>query len=125
MAAPREGCAAPSRRSVVRSSPSSRGVNAALRARAVACLVLGVLTVALRPRSLCAQACVPADPCTTDGMCTNGRCVGTPQDGGPCDDVNDCTINDRCLPGHSGCRGDPAPAGSVCAGGCGTCLPVL
>jgi len=82
-----------------------------------------LLSVALQPRSLCAQACVPADPCTTDGMCTNGMCVGTPQDGAPCNDVNDCTINDRCLPGHSGCRGDPAPAGSVCAGGCGTCLP--
>jgi hypothetical protein len=88
-------------------------------------LVMAILIVVFVARAGRAQQCEDGNPCTTNDMCTNGQCVGTPVDSGACDDFNDCTINDRCLPGNSGCRGDPAPAGSTCAGGCGTCLPVL
>lgn len=88
-------------------------------------LVVVVLTLMLGARSGSAQQCDDGNPCTANDMCTNGHCVGAPLDIGPCDDFDDCTTNDRCLPGNSGCRGDPVPGGTACAGGCGTCLPVL
>ncbi|MBX3024259.1 hypothetical protein KF840_05035 [bacterium] len=67
-----------------------------------------------------AQKCDDFDPCTSNDMCSNGECMGTPGGSGSCDDGNDCTINDRC-DAFLGCTGDPAPNGTSCAGGCGTC----
>lgn len=67
-----------------------------------------------------AQSCDDFDPCTKNDMCSDGTCMGTPGGTGSCDDGDDCTVNDRCDQ-FLGCTGDPAPVGTQCAGGCGTC----
>lgn len=89
------------------------------------------------------------------GMCTNGQCVGVPLNSGPCDDFNDCTNNDTCFSGQCRgtpsaggacddfqecttgdvctalgdqviCMGaTPAPVGTRCADGCGTCQALV
>src|ERR1043166_10211120 len=59
-------------------------------------------------------------------MCMpDGSCQGTPLTGGSCDIVSDvlCQVNGHCVNGA--CMGDPAPAGSSCASGCGTCEEVF
>jgi hypothetical protein len=74
-----------------------------------------------------AQQCNDFDACTTNDMCRDGECTGTPATGGSCDDFDDCTVNDRCVTdfGEIICRGDPAPAGTECQGGCGTCQALV
>lgn len=67
-----------------------------------------------------AQSCDDFDPCTRNDMCTAEGCMGTRSGGASCDDGDECTINDRCDE-EIGCTGDPAPTGTRCAGGCGTC----
>jgi hypothetical protein len=70
-----------------------------------------------------AQQCDDFNECTANDMCSEGFCTGTLQPGG-CDDGDPCTLNDRCVmdEGFIDCRGDdPAPPGTACAGGCGTC----
>jgi len=52
-----------------------------------------------------AQQCDVLHLCTA-GECRNGRCVGVPRNGGPCDDLNDCTANDTCVSGACRCVGD-------------------
>lgn len=84
-------------------------------------LLAGVAVLVGAP-GMWGQACDDFDACTANDMCSGGTCIGTPQDGGPCDDLDDCTLNDRCLPGNSGCGGEPAPTGTSCAKGCGSCL---
>lgn len=64
--------------------------------------------------------CDDANPCTAGDMCTEEGCAGAPQSGGDCDDFNDCTVEDLCMADGS-CVGSPAPIGTSCAGGCGTC----
>jgi hypothetical protein len=67
-----------------------------------------------------AQQCDDFNECTTNDMCSDGECTGTPRNsGGTCDDFDDCTINDTCTP--DGCMGEPAPVDTTCGGGCGKC----
>jgi hypothetical protein len=74
-----------------------------------------------------AQTCDDFNECTANDICADGECRGSFQDGG-CDDGNPCTINDRCQMDSESepfCIGtDPAPAGTACGGGCGTCQPL-
>jgi hypothetical protein len=74
-----------------------------------------------------AQSCDDFNECTANDMCSNGECTGSFQDGG-CDDNNPCTLNDRCQMDPDSepfCLGtDPAPVGTECGGGCGTCQPI-
>jgi hypothetical protein len=93
-------------------------------ANAVLTSLLLTLAVMLGSLPTQAQVCDDFDACTANDMCSGAECLGTPQDSGPCDDLDDCTINDQCLPGNNGCRGDPAPEGTSCANGCGSCLPI-
>lgn len=69
------------------------------------------------------QQCNDFNGCTANDMCVDGTCTGTPAGGGSCDDFNECTVNDRCVSnfGEITCMGDPAPVGTECQGGCGTC----
>ena len=91
--------------------------------RATQAVIIGaVLSLAVAAG---AQNCDDFDGCTVNDMCSAGTCQGTPQSGGACDDFDDCTVNDRCtndpfLP----CRGDPAPVGTSCSGGCGECQEI-
>lgn len=72
-----------------------------------------------------AQSCDDFNECTNNDMCNGDECVGTPTSTGSCDDFDPCTINDRCdASSPTGCAGSPAPAGTACAGGCGTCQPL-
>ena len=78
--------------------------------------------------ALQAQQCDDFNECTRNDMCSDGTCVGTSAAGESCDDFDDCTVNDHCVGvrGSILCRGDaPAPVGTECAGGCGTCQPLL
>jgi hypothetical protein len=70
-----------------------------------------------------AQTCDDFEPCSSNDMCVDGECIGTPSDSGSCDDFDPCTINDRCT--AMGCMGDPAPVGTTCAEGCGTCQQLV
>ena len=85
-------------------------------------LLLAAFT--LLPGIAPAQQCDDFDDvCTTNDMCSDGVCTGTFHAGG-CDDGDPCTINDHCVMDENGiaCVGtDPAPVGTACAGGCGTC----
>jgi hypothetical protein len=75
-----------------------------------------------------AQTCNDFNECTNNDMCGPEGCMGSFEVGGSCDDFQECTINDRCQndPILGGiCRGDPAPAGTVCSGGCGECLAIV
>jgi len=70
-----------------------------------------------------AQQCDDIDECTANDMCSDGICTGSFH-AGSCDDGDPCTINDHCVMDETGigCRGeDPAPVGTECAGGCGSC----
>src|SRR5262249_18017624 len=70
-----------------------------------------------------AQQCDDFNTCTANDMCSEGSCTGTLQPGN-CDDGDPCTMNDHCVEDEEGvtCRGDdPAPIGTECGGGCGTC----
>lgn len=86
---------------------------------------------AILPRLSCAATPAPGSTCTCgaasadcthlDAACTLGtcipglpaRCVPSPRnEGGPCDDADDCTLTDRCLDGH--CIGSDCPNPSVC-----------
>ena len=71
-----------------------------------------------------AQQCDDGQDCTANDMCSDGVCIGTPQSSGSCDDFDECTVNDRCQP-DSSCRGEPAPLGTACMGGCGTCQQLI
>jgi hypothetical protein len=89
-----------------------------MRARWIGLVAMGVaLAGAANAR---AQSCDDFDECTTNDMCSGEECIGTPTSTGSCDDFNDCTVNDRCDT-TLGCTGDPAPPGTSCGGGCGTC----
>jgi len=86
-----------------------------------------LLMLAAAPKVRAAQTCDDGDACTTNDMCTNGMCSGTFQPGAGCDDGNDCTVNDQCVMDPERgptCEGDPAPTGTSCGGGCGTCQQV-
>jgi hypothetical protein len=89
---------------------------------------IAVLLVAALVGAADAQQCNDFDQCTVNDMCFADRCNGTFADGAGCDDGNGCTVNDRCqidiLLGEV-CRGDTAPQGTSCGGGCGTCLPAI
>jgi Dictyostelium (slime mold) repeat len=70
------------------------------------------------------QQCDTGDQCMTNGMCMpDGTCQGTPLNSGSCDLASDllCMVNGHCVNGE--CVGDPAPDGTSCASGCGTCQP--
>jgi hypothetical protein len=72
------------------------------------------------------QQCDTGDQCMANGMCMpDGTCQGTPLNSGSCDLVSDalCMVNGHCVDGA--CTGDPAPEGTSCASGCGTCQPVF
>lgn len=87
---------------------------------------LGAMGVALMATLACVQAqtCDDFDACTSNDMCAEGNCMGTPLSSGSCDDGNECTINDRC--GLEGlCLGDPAPRDTPCGNGCGKCQPIV
>lgn len=70
-----------------------------------------------------AQTCDDALACTSNDMCVEGNCTGTPVSSGACDDANDCTVNDTCVGGT--CLGEPAPLDTPCGTGCGTCRPIV
>jgi hypothetical protein len=80
--------------------------------------------VALATAGARAQECDDFDPCTVNDMCVDegfgSFCMGTLGGQGSCDDGDECTVNDRC-DAVEGCTGDPAPVGTQCQGGCGTC----
>jgi hypothetical protein len=92
--------------------------------RALPVILLAVMSV----NAASAQQCNDFDACTANDMCIGGECLGSFDDGGSCDDLDACTVDDRCqmdpIRGAI-CRGVPAPPGTVCGGGCGTCLPVV
>jgi hypothetical protein len=70
------------------------------------------------------QQCDTHEQCVTNGMCMpDGTCQGTPLTGPSCDLLSDalCMVNGHCVNGA--CLGDPAPEGTSCASGCGTCQP--
>jgi hypothetical protein len=88
---------------------------------------LVVATALALSRGAYAQTCDDFNPCTVNDMCSGDDCMGTFQAGESCDDFEECTVNDRCQndPILGGiCRGDPAPVGTSCSGGCGTCQAI-
>ena len=91
-------------------------------------LVLAMTVVIAAVAPVRGQQCDDGNACTTSDMCVSEECEGTPATTGSCDDGNDCTVNDRCVPVSptepDGCMGDPAPVGTDCQGGCGTCQSV-
>jgi hypothetical protein len=91
-------------------------------------LILAMIVVTAAVAPVRGQECDDGNACTTSDMCVSEECVGTPATTGSCDDGNDCTVNDRCVPVSptepDGCLGDPAPVGTDCQGGCGTCQSV-
>jgi hypothetical protein len=89
-----------------------------MRIRWIGLVVMGVTLAGAG--GVGAQTCDDFDQCTTNDMCSNGECSGTPTASGACDDFDDCTINDHCDP-ELGCTGDPAPLDTPCGGGCGKC----
>lgn len=93
-----------------------------IRIRTAQLLVAAVLLLSGAAR---AQQCDDFDQCTANDICSDGVCSGSFQTGGSCDDGNPCTMNDRCrMDPDQGtiCVGsDPAPIGTSCDGGCGTC----
>lgn len=95
-----------------------------MKSRALPVIVLATLLA----NRAAAQQCDDFDACTVNDMCIGGECIGSFADGGRCDDLNACTVDDRCqMDPISGpvCRGVPAPPGTTCGGGCGTCQPVV
>jgi hypothetical protein len=92
-----------------------------MRLRTIDWLSVATVVVLMSAPALRAQECDDSDPCTINDMCgADGMCHGTVQAGAACDDFNACTINDTCQAG-GGCMGAPAPVGTACGGGCGTC----
>lgn len=91
-------------------------------------LILAMTVVIAAVAPVRGQQCDDGNACTTSDMCVSEECGGTPATTGSCDDGNDCTVNDRCVPVSptepDGCMGDPAPVGTDCQGGCGTCESV-
>lgn len=91
-------------------------------------LIVAMTAVIAAVAPVSGQQCDDGNACTTSDMCVSEECVGTPATTGACDDGNDCTVNDRCVPVSptepDGCMGDPAPIGTDCQGGCGTCQSV-
>ena len=88
--------------------------------------MLTAAAVLLVAAAAAAQECDDFSPCTSNDMCREGVCTGVFQNTS-CDDGDPCTINDHCVIDELGidCRGDdPAPEGTSCAGGCGTCQPL-
>ncbi len=86
-----------------------------------------ILAVGLTSASARAQSCVDGNECTTNDMCSNGDCNGTPVVGA-CDDGNPCTKNDTCVSGV--CQGTPDTEATCGQQGCegicseqGFCLP--
>ena len=94
-----------------------------MRARSVAANVVLALLCVATAQVAAAQQCDDSNACTSNDMCADGMCTGTPQSSGGCNDFNECTVNDTCQPG-GGCLGTPGTMGTECAGGCGTCQPV-
>jgi MYXO-CTERM domain-containing protein len=75
----------------------------------------GVTTSALDVCALSPDGslCDDRQPCTTDDVCLNKKCVGTPaMDGRPCTDANVCTAGDMCLAGI--CVGTVVADGTPC-----------
>jgi hypothetical protein len=95
-----------------------------MRARGVAANVVLALFCIATAQIAAAQQCDDSNACTSNDMCADGMCTGTPQSSGSCNDFNDCTVNDTCQAGGL-CLGTSAPNGTGCAGGCGTCQPVV
>ena len=91
-------------------------------------LILAMTVVIAAVVPVRGQQCDDGNACTTSDMCMSEECVGTPATTGSCNDGNDCTVNDQCVPVSptepDGCMGDPAPVGTDCQGGCGTCESV-
>lgn len=72
--------------------------------------------------ALPAQECDDFNVCTASDTCFDELCVGTVVPGAACEE--DCLINTRCTE-DGFCDGDPAPDGTPCAHGCGTCQGLL
>jgi len=90
-------------------------------------LLAGIALMLWSAAPVRAQQCDDGNECTANDMCSDGTCSGSFRDGG-CDDGDACTMNDHCemdADGNVICLGDqPAPAGTACGGGCGTCQPI-
>ena len=85
-------------------------------------MVTAVAMLACMAAAARGQQCDTHEQCMANGMCmSDGTCQGTPMTGGSCDLISDtlCMVNGHCVDGT--CMGDPAPDGTSCAGGCGTC----
>jgi hypothetical protein len=96
----------------------------ATRNALVATMLATLLGTGAAPLS--AQPCSDGNDCTGEDMCVATDCVGTPLTGATCELDNEAFVNPRCVTSNSQtvCAGDPAPAGSSCARGCGTLQPL-
>jgi len=89
-------------------------------------MVMAAAALACMAAAARGQQCDTGEQCMGNGMCmSDGTCQGTPLTGPACDLVSDalCMVNGHCVNGA--CMGDPAPVGTSCAGGCGTCQPLV
>lgn len=66
------------------------------------------------------QGCSDGSVCTTNDVCREGNCTGSPLDAGSCDDGRECTTGDSCDSGV--CHGTPVVDGAACHQGCGRCI---
>jgi len=101
----------------------SHGKGGFMRARNVVITAAMLACLAAAARG---TQCDTGNQCMTNGMCMpDGTCEGTPLNSGSCDLISDvlCEVNGHCVDGT--CMGDPAPEGTSCASGCGTCQPIV
>lgn len=94
-----------------------------MRLRTAEVLIFAAVLLALGTPRAFAQKCDDLFECTTNDMCQGEFCTGDFK-AGPCNDFDSCTLNDRCVDDPvfgPDCQGDPAPPGTACADGCGTC----
>jgi hypothetical protein len=87
-----------------------------------------VISALLLSGAAYAQQCDDFSECTANDMCSAGVCTGAFQ-AGSCDDGNPCTGGDTCMMDPEfgpTCIGlQPGQLGASCAGGCGTCQPLV